>query len=65
MLQLFYFDVIEVDRRMLHMLHMLQVFQVHVASVCSKYFICFQTYLAIIFVLDFAYASHICSNNMF
>jgi hypothetical protein len=42
MLQLFHLDVANVDRGMLHMLHtMLQVFQRHVASVCSKSFICF------------------------
>jgi hypothetical protein len=33
---------------------MLLVFQIHVASVCSKYFICFQTYVAIVFYLDVA-----------
>jgi hypothetical protein len=31
-------------------LYMLQVFQRHVVSVCSKYFICFQTYVAIVFL---------------
>jgi hypothetical protein len=44
---------------------MLQVFQMQVASVCSKCFICFQTYVAIVFYLDVAYVSHICCNSMF
>jgi hypothetical protein len=44
---------------------MSQVFQMHVASICSKYFICFQTYVAIVFYLDVAYVSHICCNSMF
>jgi hypothetical protein len=46
MLQLFLMDVAKVDQGMLHML---QVFQKHVASVCSKCFIRFQTYVAIVF----------------
>jgi hypothetical protein len=37
MLRLFLMDVAKVDREMLYML---QVFQRHVASVCSKCFIC-------------------------
>jgi hypothetical protein len=57
MLQLFHFDVAKVDQGMLHML---QVFQKHVASVCLKCFICFQTYVAIVFYLDVANVSHIC-----
>jgi hypothetical protein len=51
MLQLFLMDVAKVDRGILHML---QVFQKHVA-ICSKYFICFQTYVTIVFYLDVAY----------
>jgi hypothetical protein len=47
------------------MLHILQVFQMHVASVCLKCLICFQTYVAIVFDLDVAYVSHICCNYMF
>ena len=31
------------------------MFHIHVASVCPKCFICFQTYVAIIFYLDVAY----------
>ena len=50
MLQLFHFDVAKVDRGMLHMLHILQVFQRHVASVYSKCFIYFQTYVASILI---------------
>jgi hypothetical protein len=61
MLQLFHLDVAKVDRGMLHML---QVFQMNDAIVCSKCFICFQTYVAIIFYLDVAYVSHICCNYM-
>jgi hypothetical protein len=45
-------DVAKVDRGILHML---RVFQKHVASLCSKYFICFQTYVTIVFYLDVAY----------
>jgi hypothetical protein len=41
MLQLFHLDVAKVNRGMLHVLHMLLVFQRHVASICSKCFICF------------------------
>jgi hypothetical protein len=52
MLQLFFMDVAKVDQGMLYIL---QVFQKHVASVCSKCFICFQTYVAIIFYLDVVY----------
>ena len=37
------------------MLHMLQVFQINIASVCSKYFICFGHMFASIFNLDVAY----------
>jgi hypothetical protein len=64
-LQLFHLDVAKVDWGILHMLHMLQVFQRHVASACSKYFICFHTSVAIFFYLDIAYVSHICCNSMF
>ena len=39
------------------MLYMLQVFQRHVASVCSKCFICFQTYVANVFDLDVVYVA--------
>jgi len=52
MLQLFIMDVAKVDWGMFHMLH---VFQKHAASVCSKCFICFQTYVAIVFYLDVSY----------
>ena len=39
------------------MLYMLQVFQGHVTSVCSKCFIYFRTYVAIVFNLDVAYVA--------
>jgi hypothetical protein len=47
------------------MLHMLQVFQRHAANICSKYFICFQTSVTIIFLSGCSYVSHICCNSMF
>jgi hypothetical protein len=65
MLKLFHFDVAKVNWGVLHMLYMLQVFQMHVASICSKCFIYFQNYVAIVFDLDVAYVSHICCNCMF
>jgi hypothetical protein len=37
------------------MLYILQVFQKHVASVCSKCFICFRMYVAIFFYMHVAY----------
>jgi hypothetical protein len=36
----------------------------YLASVFPKCFICFQTYVSIIFYLDIAYVSHICCNSM-
>jgi hypothetical protein len=60
MLQLFHLGVAKVDRGMLHMLHMLQIFQKHVASVCSKYFLCFHTYVAIVFDKDITYVATVC-----
>ena len=53
MLQLFHLDVAKVDQGMLHIVHMLQVFQRHVASICSKYFTCFSTYVAIVLIWMF------------
>jgi len=61
-LQLFLMDVAKVDQGMLQML---QVFQKHVGSICSKYFICFQTYVAIFFYLDVAYVFTHVANIMF
>jgi hypothetical protein len=47
------------------MLYILQVFQRHVASVCSKCFICFRRTLQAFFYLDVAHVSHICCKSMF
>jgi hypothetical protein len=63
MLQLFHLDVAKVHRGILHML---QVFQKHVASVYSKCFICFQTYVAIVFLIlllrkFYTYVATVCS----
>jgi hypothetical protein len=44
-------DVAKVDRDVASV-------QRHVASVCSKYFICFETYVCKRFDLDVAYVSH-------
>jgi hypothetical protein len=42
-------DVTKVDRGMLHIL------QKHIVNVCSKCFISFQTYVAVVLYLDVAY----------
>jgi hypothetical protein len=50
---------------MLNKLHMLQVFQINVASVCSKIFHLFRTYVSKHFDLYVVYVSHICCKSMF
>jgi hypothetical protein len=50
---------------MLHMLYLLQVFRKHVASVCSKYFICLQRMLQSFFIWMLHHVSHIHYSSMF
>jgi hypothetical protein len=66
----FHIDVAKVDQDVAYVAKcfrdMLQVFQGDVASICSKYFICFRRMLKVFFILMLhmfhAYVARVCSN---